>query len=240
MSNENNTGSSWQRAFVLHSRPYSESSLMVVLFCEKEGLLNVLAKGARSKRSPQKGHLQPFTPLLIKYSGKGEVKTLTGVEAISLTLPLSHLYFYSGFYINELTLRVLEQNTDCSVLFFVYLTTIQDLALQSDHIEVILRRYELGLLKHLGYEIDFEHCAGSGEIVSENMTYLFHPEKGFIASVMNKKDLFTGRELLALANQSFPDAETRKAAKRFTRMALKPYIGSKPLKSRELFQNLFK
>lgn len=240
MSDNNSAGLNWQRAFVLHTKMYSETSLLVSLFLEKQGSVTVLAKGARSRRSSQKGNLQPFTPLLIRYAGKGEVKTLTGVEAISLSLPLSTTYLYSGFYLNELILRVLEHNTDCSELFMAYLNAIQQLALQSDHIESILRRFELALLKHLGYGIDFLHCAGSGQPVSPSMTYLYLPEKGFIASLMKKRDSFTGYELLALANQSFPDELTRSAAKRFTRIALRPYIGSKPLKSRELFQQHFK
>ncbi|SET12508.1 DNA repair protein RecO [Thorsellia anophelis] len=239
MTEIQNAALSWQRAFVLHSKPFSESSLLVSLFCEKQGSVTVLAKGARSRRSPQKGNLQPFTPLLVRYTGKGEVKTLTGIEAISLSLPLSTTYLYSGFYLNELILRVLEHNTDCSELFLAYLNSLQQLALQADHIESILRRFELTLLKHLGYGVDFLHCAGSGQPVSESMSYIYYPEKGFIASLMKKRESFTGYELLALANQSFPDELTRLAAKRFTRMALRPYIGSKPLKSRELFTQQF-
>lgn len=78
----------WQRAFVLHSRPFSETSLLLDLFSESEGRVRVLAKGARSRRSQLKGTLQPFTPLLVRWSGRGEVKTLRNAEAVSLALPL--------------------------------------------------------------------------------------------------------------------------------------------------------
>ncbi len=102
----------WQRAFVLHSRPWSETSLMLDVFTEESGRVRLVAKGARSKRSNLKGALQPFTPLLLRYSGRGEVKTL----------------FYSGLYINELLSRVLEYETRFSELFFDYLNCIQALA----------------------------------------------------------------------------------------------------------------
>jgi len=49
----------WQRAFVLHSRPWSETSLMLDVFTEESGRVRLVAKGARSKRSTLKGALQP-------------------------------------------------------------------------------------------------------------------------------------------------------------------------------------
>ena len=183
----------WQRAFVLHGRPYSETSLMLDLFTEGHGRVRVLAKGARSRRSNLKGALQPFTPLLVRWGGRGEVKTLRNAEPVSLSLPLSGLMLYSGLYVNE-------------------------------------------LLAHLGYGVDFLHCAGSGEPVADGMTYRYREEKGFIASLVIDNHSFTGLQLKALAEREFPDSDTLRAAKRFTRMALKPYLGGKPLKSRELFR----
>lgn len=73
----------WQRAFVLHSRPWSETSLMLDVFTEESGRVRLVAKGARSKRSNLKGALQPFTPLLVRFGGRGEVKTLRSAEAVS-------------------------------------------------------------------------------------------------------------------------------------------------------------
>ena len=86
------------------------------------------------------------------------------------------------------------------------------------------------------YGVNFTHCAGSGEPVDDTMTYRYREEKGFIASVVIDNKTFTGRQLKALNAREFPDADTLRAAKRFTRMALKPYLGGKPLKSRELFR----
>ena len=226
----------WQRAFVLHSRPYSETSLLLDLFSENEGRVRVLAKGARSKRSQLKGTLQPFTPLLARWSGKGEIKTLRTAEAMTLALPLSGRYLYCGLYVNELLSRVLGQEIPFDALFFDYLYCLQGLASATGTPEPVLRRFELAVLGHLGYGVDFLHCAGSGEPVSETMTYSYREEKGFIASLVLNQRSFTGRQLMALSEREFPDSDTLKAAKRFTRMALKPYLGGKPLKSQELFR----
>ncbi|WP_428943793.1 DNA repair protein RecO [Pantoea sp. FN060301] len=226
----------WQRAFVLHGRPWSETSLMLDLFSENYGRIRVVAKGARSKRSSLKGALQPFTPLLVRWGGRGDVKTLRSAEPISLALPLSGITLYCGLYVNELLSRVLEQETAFTELFFDYLYCLQALASASGTPEPALRRFELAMLGHLGYGVDFLHCAGSGEDVTDGMTYSYREEKGFIASLVINNKTFTGRQLRALAERTFPDADTLRAAKRFTRMALKPYLGGKPLKSQELFR----
>lgn len=161
---------------------------------------------------------------------------MRGAEAVSLALPLSGITLYSGLYVNEVLSRVLEDETPYSSLFFDYLACIQQLAGDSGSPERTLRRFELALLEHLGYGIDFLHCAGSGEPVSDTMTYRYREEKGFIASLVIDRHSFTGRDLTALSSRDFPDEETLRSAKRFTRMALKPYLGGKPLKSRELFR----
>ncbi|WP_127958859.1 DNA repair protein RecO [Serratia microhaemolytica] len=227
---------SWQRAFVLHARPYSESSLLLDLFTENHGRVRLLAKGVRSRRSPLKGCLQPFIPLLVRWGGRGEIKILRSAEAISLGLPLVGSMLYSALYINELLSRVLEQEGDYQALFFDYLACLQALASEGGSPEQALRQFELALLTHLGYGLDFLHCAGSGQPIDDAMSYRYREEKGFIASLVIDHHSFTGRELRALAERQFPDQITLRAAKRFTRLALKPYLGNRPLKSRELFR----
>lgn len=225
----------WQRGFVLHRKAYSETSLLVDLFTEESGRLTVIAKGARAKRSSLKSVLQPFTPLLLRWTGKGELKTLTKAEPAAIALPLQHIALYSGFYVNELLSRVLEPETAYPQLFQNYLRCLTGLASNTQQVEPYLRHFEFELLHTLGYGVDFCHCAGSGKIVDENMTYRYREEKGFIASLIKDNLTFYGRDLLAFEAREFHDPATLQAAKRFTRMALKPYLGNKPLKSRELF-----
>jgi len=224
-----------QRCFVLHRRPYSETSLILDVFTEEYGRLSIMAKGARSKRSTTKGALQAFTPLLLKWSGNGSMKTLRQAEAISLGLPLTGINLYSAMYVNELISRVLMPEVPAPGLFHDYLTALTELA-QSDNPEPALRRFELALLAAMGYGVDFMHCAGTGEPVEPNMTYRYREQKGFIASVRRDNLTFVGNELIAISERRFTTKEQLQAAKRFTRIALKPYLGGKPLKSRELFR----
>ncbi|OOF37143.1 DNA repair protein RecO [Rodentibacter heidelbergensis] len=223
-----------QRGFVLHRRPYSETSLLVDLFTEESGRLTVIAKGARAKRSTWKSVLQPFTPLLLRWTGKRGLKTLTKAEPAAMSLPLQQTSLYSGFYVNELLTRVIEPETANPQLFQHYLQCLTRLATEAN-VEPCLRLFEFNLLQILGYGVDFLHCAGSGQPVDPTMTYRYREEKGFIASLVKDNLTFYGRELIAFANLDFSDEAVRQAAKRFTRQALKPYLGDKPLKSRELF-----
>ncbi|MDO9886048.1 DNA repair protein RecO [Glaesserella parasuis] len=228
----------WQRGFVLHRREYRESSLLVDFFTENHGRITLLAKGVRRPRSPLKSVLQPFTPLLLKWTGKGDLKTLTKAEPASLTLPMQTLALYSGFYVNEVLARVLENHTAYPELFQHYLHCMTKLASQPNEIEPILRTFEFQTLKALGYGVDFCHCAATGKPVDPQMSYQFRENEGFIASLLQNNYTFIGKDLLAFAEMNFSEKETLQSAKRFTRIALKPYLGSAPLKSRELFQSV--
>ncbi|KMK51270.1 DNA repair protein RecO [[Actinobacillus] muris] len=226
-----------QRAFVLHRREYSETSLLVDFFTEQQGRITLLAKGARRARSPLKALLQPFTPLLLSWSGRGELKILSKVEAISMTLPMPTLALYSGFYVNEVLSRVLENHTAYPELFQHYLHCLTRLASKPE-VEPTLRTFEFQVLQALGYGVNFTQCAATGEPVSPTMCYQFRENEGFIASLLQNNLSFLGQDLLAFAALDFREKSTQQAAKRFTRLALKPYLGSAPLKSRELFQGI--
>jgi|TARA_Y100000588_G_scaffold70100_1_gene71883 DNA repair protein RecO (recombination protein O) len=208
--------------------------LILDIFSEEFGRVTLMSKGARSKRSNLKGALQPFTPLLLKWSGNSSMKTLRQAEPISLGLPLTGINLYSAMYVNELIGRVLMAEVPMPALFHDYLHALTELA-HNENPEPALRRFELALLSAMGYGVDFLHCAGTGEPIDPTMTYRYREQKGFIASVRRDNLTFMGDELIAISERRFITKEQLKAAKRFTRIALKPYLGGKPLKSRELF-----
>jgi DNA repair protein RecO (recombination protein O) len=144
---------------------------------------------------------------------------------------------YSAMYVNELIGRVLMAEVSMPALFHDYLHALTELA-QCENPEPALRRFELALLSAMGYGVDFLHCAGTGEPIEPEMTYRYREQKGFIASVRRDNLTFVGNELIAISERRFTTKEQLKAAKRFTRIALKPYLGGKPLKSRELFMQI--
>ncbi|MBX4181024.1 DNA repair protein RecO [Sodalis sp. CWE] len=226
----------WQRAFVLQTHFYGERGLILDLFTEHQGRTRVLAKNVYSQYSIFKGIFQLFTPLLICWKGRSALKTMQSAEPISLSLPLSGKILYCGLYVNELLSRVLLYEADYSTLFYDYLYCLQSLAKTTHSPEPILRKFEFSLLNYLGYGVDFLHCADSGEPIKDSKIYSYQEERGFVtADAFKNYCHFNGYELQAIAEQNFFNSDILQTAKRFIRLALKPYLGNKLLKSYELF-----
>ncbi len=117
--------------------------------------------------------------MLVRFGGRGEVKTLRSAEAVSLALPLSGITLYSGLYVNELISRVLEHETRFSELFSTTCTAFRrspgPAARRSPRCGVLSWR-----CSGTGYGVDFLHCAGSGEPVDDTMTYRYREEKALL------------------------------------------------------------
>ena len=172
-----------QPAYVLHTRPYRESCLLVDILSRDYGRLTLVAKGARkvaaNRRQNTRYLLQPFMPVMVSWSGKRCLKTLIAIELQSAPIHFSGKHLYSAFYINEL-LAILSGKEDVGAeCYDLYTTAIVDLANTND-IETVLRCFEFKLLALLGYGIDFCHEAGSGEPLSVRSYYQFVARLGFI------------------------------------------------------------
>jgi len=228
-----------QPAYVLHSRPYRDSSLLLEVFTAEQGRLGLVARGARRRARGGSGAalLQPFTPLLLSFSGRSELKTLTAMEAVGSALALRGERLYSGMYLNELLVRLLHRHDAHPQLFAAYGEALADLvgAAQS---EEILRSFEVTLLGELGYSLDLSSDGRTGEPVRVGGLYRYEAEYGmvqFCASEASQHGAYTGEELLAMAEGQFGGI-ARKASKRLLREALAVHLGGAPLRSRDLFQ----
>ena len=228
-----------QPGYVLHRRPFQNTSLLVDLFTLDFGLIRAVAKGARRQKSRSRALLQLFQPLLVSVSGKGEVKTLTSVESNVSAIRLQGGRLLSGLYVNELLSRLLQNQEEHAGLYESYRETL--VALQgTSELEPVLRRFEMSLLAELGYAINLEHdCETDLPIVAESV-YRFIPDLGFQVSILSAgaasgPDEFRGADLIALREMDFADDQAMLAAKRLLRLALSAYLGDKPLHSRGLF-----
>ena len=236
---EMNSRITLQPAYVLHRRPFQNSSLLVDFFTLDFGLIRAVAKGARRQQSRSQALLQLFQPLLVSVSGKGEVKTLTSVESNVSAFRLQSKRLLSGLYVNELLSRLLQNQEEYAGLYESYRETL--VALQgTSELEPVLRRFEMSLLAELGYAINLEHdCETDLPIVAKSV-YRFIPGLGFQASILSAgaasgPDEFRGADLIALREMDFADDQAVLAAKRLLRLALSAYLGEKPLHSRGLF-----
>lgn len=232
-----------QPAYVLHTQPFQNTSLLVDFLCLDHGRLRAVVKGARRPKSRFKALLQPFQPLLISLAGRSELKSLTAAESSHAALQLHGTRLFSGMYINELLARLLMFNEEHPDIYRCYQQAI--VALQGDaDLQHILRNFELQLLDALGYGVNLRTDCQSGESIEAQGSYLFHPDIGFerVTSVAVPAGadvpLFRGAHILALGKGAQMDRESAAAALRITRMALHSHLGDKPLASRDLFRRL--
>ena len=232
-----------QPAYILHTRNYRDTSLIVEFLTPEFGRVGGIVKGVRaaSKSAKQKrAATQPFIPLLISWSGKSDLKTITSLESRYLAPPLQGQRLYSGFYINELLTRLLQSYDGYSDIYTLYEWALSKLQ-SDDAVDLILRRFELRLLEELGYGVDFTAELHSGQNINPDKRYQLVEGQGFIAlsefvsePVFKSPLVYGGRDLLSIADGDFTD-DNRRAAKRLCRQLLKIHLGDKPLKSRELF-----
>ncbi len=221
--------SSMLHAYFLHARPYRETSLLLEIFSAEQGRISAVWKGGRRSKS---GVPQLFQPLLVEIAGGGDLKGLRQVEMAGPALMLAGPALFSAFYLNEILVRLLPRDEAHPALFVFYADTLA--CLSQDEPALLLRRFEGHLLDALGYGIDFGHDSDSGDIVSPAFGYDFHPEHGFRRS-HSLATAISGAILLQLANGDFSSPDAALVAKKIHRQALSRLLGSRPLKSRELF-----
>lgn len=228
-----------QKAYVLHYRNYRETSLLVDLLTQYAGYISVIARGAKRPKSSFRGLLQPFMPLEVFWRGKGELPTLNSAESCQAPINLSNSRLFSGFYLNELLMRVLHKHSPCESIFLLYDNALNLLNSNCSE-EVILRKFEFQLLRELGYELQLTYEAHSNTPVKHDEVYFYTPNHGFtlVTSSVTKQRrnaIFSGKNLLLMAQNKFTDSEVAFDAKRLIRLALQPFLGHKSIKSRELY-----
>ncbi len=227
-----------QPAFVLHRRPYRETSLIVELFTLDYGRLAVVARGVRKARSRMAALLQSFMPLFVSCYGKGELLSLSQVEANGFLRRLSGKNLRCGFYLNELLLGLLPKQDPHALLFEYYQQTLEALesaAFAELDCEKALRRFEKKLLMELGYGLPLRT-----ELKFKNEAhYRFHAGQGFLPCLLtetkSKHGLCSGKALNALITENFEDHSLLQEIKQLMRFILTSILG-RSLESRRLFE----
>ncbi|MGM0769229.1 MAG: DNA repair protein RecO [Pseudomonadota bacterium] len=225
-------------AYVLHRRPWRETSLQVEVFSLNGGRLSLIARGANSARSPLKAQLQPFQPLLLDWTGRSELKTLTQTEVRTGPVLRATTALYSGLYINELLQRLLPAADPHPSLFAAYIDALAELA-ATDDVEPVLRRFERSFVDALGYGFAWDRATDTGAEVESGQCYCYDPEQGIVQVQGDHARLrnLSGETLLALAKGDFESLACRRIAKRVMRVLVDYLLQGKPLHSRTLFSH---
>ncbi len=230
-----------QLSYVLHSRPYRETSALVDYFSRDMGVIRAVAKGVRSAKSRQRHLTQPFHGLELNWRGQGELKSLLSGDLIGAHTLLQGRSLWCGLYLNELTLRLVPQGEAFAKLFAYYQLALERLSDPLEQ-EPVLRIYERQLLQQLGLGIDFQYCL-SGDLINAQQHYRLDPQQGFELTPTDPglEDIadrysYPGSLILAVAADDYQHQSVRRGAKRLMRQLLTVHLGNRPLNSRELFQ----
>jgi DNA repair protein RecO (recombination protein O) len=228
-----------QPAFVLHTYPWRETSLIVEILSHDHGRVAMVAKGARRPMSALRGVLMAFQPLLLDWSGGGEVKTLVRAEWQGGQPLLIGRALLCGYYLNELLVRLTAREDPHPAVFAAYRTALDELARQHA-LAPLLRRFELALLRELGYGVGLDREADSDAPIEAAARYAYIIEKGPLRVTHESGDqpTFSGRSLLDMAAGDYARAETLVHSKQLLRMLINHYLGGQPLHSRRVLKEL--
>lgn len=230
-----------QSAWLLHSRPFRDTSVLLDFLTPEHGRIGAIARGARGPRSKHRALLQPFQPLTISLSGRTELLNLRDVEAAGPGLVLTGERLFSALYVNELMTRLLRGHESEATLFSLYSSVLAGLTTATE-LEPLLRDFELRVLDALGFGLQFSHEAETGELLAADDWYYLHQDTGFVRQrslqepqLDAAQHLYPGHELHKIALRDFSDGNTRACAKRLLRQVLQHHMSERPLTSRELF-----
>ena len=236
-----------QPAYVLHSRPWRETSVIADLFTLNQGRVSVIVHGARKpqgKQPAKRALVQPFTPLMVSFTGRGELRTSVQFDGAGPPLAIVGNSLYSGLYVNELLLNLLASDDPHPNLFAYYQALLNEL-MDNPVIEQCLRPFEVHLMDELGYHMVLDKDYITGKVVASDATYQLHPLQGVCLKQAphGERDgvpSISGTVLLQLAAGQYTDRECLKVAKYMARANLDQLLGGKPLQSRNLFHTIVK
>ena len=226
---------SLQPAFILHGRDFKDTSRILDVFTLDYGRVTLVAKGARSSRSKLHGLLEPFSPIIVSWSGKGDVQTLTGAESVKHSINLLGNQVISAYYLNELLQRLMTVHDPHPELFDLYQSTLT--LFSENDTEWVLRRFEKQLLSEIGYGLSLETDAANGASLIKDELYYYDLERGPVNIKRHEIDgqfVILGQSLLDLSAETFSCAQSKKEAKQLMRIILSHHLGDKPLKTRNL------
>jgi len=220
-------------AYVLHSRSFRETSLIVETITREHGRVAVVARGAKSPRSRWRNMLQPFRPLLLGWNQKSDLGTLTDVDQVASPPPLQGQALYCGFYLNELLMRLLHRGDPHPEVFERYRQVLSELASEAPP-QMLLRLFEKHLLEAIGYAMLLDREYGSGVEIQPQCWYDYQPQRGPVAVAGPAQGRVSGGALLALHGESL-QAKYLPELRVLMRKVIGYHLGDRPLASLSLF-----
>jgi len=224
-----------QPAFLLHARPYRETSQILDVLSQNHGRIGLVANGSRRPKSRWKNALRPFQLCQMSWSGRGDLYTLRAAETVGPPAQVSGMPLMAAYYMNELLIALMHRCDPHPNLFTHYGGALVSLANDVDT-ELVLRRFEVALLAEIGYGIVVEHDVVDHRALDANRKYEYVIDRGPVpvSDTHSGELVFQGSELLAIVSGDELNDEQLKSAKRLLRAVLNSSLGGRPLKTRQV------
>ena len=224
-------------AYILHTRPYRETSLLVYALTSEHGVMHMVCRGARKKGSHV---LQPFIKMQLSWTGKTELVTLTKYELEKSNYRSDFRTHLQCFYLHELILALVPKMSPEPELFELYEETLVNMT-EAPYNEATIRLFECQLLTLIGHPLQLEYDAHTQKALRAEADYLYQPDQGPIeisSDNAQTDQIFgwnrvRGHLLLQLQQHALPQQDWPQA-KSFLRGLIKYYLDGKPIMTRQL------
>ncbi|MCJ7591591.1 MAG: DNA repair protein RecO [Woeseiaceae bacterium] len=227
-----------QSGYILHHRPFRDSSQILDIVTLDYGKVALVARGSRGSKSRLAGVLRPFLPLRVSWVAKSDLGTLTGAEAAGPPAGMVGDAMLSAYYVNELLLHFLHRYDPQPEIFKLYEEVINRLV-STDNVAACLRSFELEFLSLLGYAVNLNHEFANHDPLDAERNYEYRMEQGPVPVERSKGPLvFKGMVLSGIAEQRFDDPDILRAANRLLREIIAFHLGGKELNSRKVLMEV--
>ncbi|WP_163120846.1 DNA repair protein RecO [Acinetobacter portensis] len=220
--------------YLIHHRKYRDRSHIVHLFTQEHGRVDGIL---RQTPPPQ------YQPICLQASGKSELKNFSKLEIVNQPIFFHGDAFFSGFYLNEVLLRLCPPEVEMPQTFIQYSKTLeqlQKLSQQEDQnlfLRQILRQFEHELLDDLGYAIDFS-VDSNQQLISNEMNYQFQLNDGFLATAQASRSAISGaliQTMMQYEKGGEFNLQQLQLLTKLYRQVITSLLGDRPLKSRQLW-----
>jgi len=219
--------------YILHHRPYRDTSRILEVLVRDHGRLTLFARGARGPKPRFGGVLQPFDLLLLSFQVGREAGQLTGAESAESAAALPAGSLMAGFYLNELLLKLTTRHDPIPEIFEDYRRALSGLR-AGGRIEAVLRVFEKRLLEAVGYGVDLTSEARTGKAIEAEGFYRFVASEGLVPAVELDADAVAGTSILALAREELGEGRALEDARKVLKAVLTERLEGKELTTRRV------
>ena len=225
--------------YILHQRPYRETSAILEVLSMEHGRFSLVAKGIKRKKSKYAGIVRLYQRLQLGWQGKGELKNLIFAEPDGLNISLTGNSLIAAFYLNELVIKLLHRHESHTELFSAYDKAIYNLFDGNIDIQVILRIFEKKFLEGIGYGLIFDHDVNENIPIDNEKTYYYQADNGPQLKKPGNSDYIkvSGKTLTELDNEIINASQNLLEAKHLMRYIISKHLNGSPMLSRNIYQS---